>query len=307
MAPPSVISELKCRPVPKPNPWAWLLLTALLAAPAMFGWWLPNWAGETGGRNWAFILFMISTTFLLIVLGLTLVGRAAGVLIDSQNRMSLSRLQTVIWTVIVLSAFGAAALSNMSGDWRKPGYSPKPLDIAVPRELWIIMGISIASLVGTPLILGTKQGTGADGRQLEQTIRQLDDPCAVNDGQLLKKKCPECAGWQDLFQGQEVGNASDLDLSKVQMLFFTFILVVAYVVAIFSHFAEPGPITRLPVLSEGAVALLAISHAGHLLGQGAPNSQPGNVRDPLSDTEIQTLLNQAHAAREAASLQTARE
>ncbi len=52
------------------------------------------------------------------------------------------------------------------------------------------------------------------------------------------------------------------------MCYFTLIALVSYAAALFSLMAlnaiAPGQITQIPVLSEGLVALLGISHAGYL-------------------------------------------
>ena len=64
--------------------------------------------------------------------------------------MSLSRLQLIVWTVIVLSAFGAAAIWNV--------HSPAatdPLKIDVAPQLWILIGIAATSAVAAPLVQQT--------------------------------------------------------------------------------------------------------------------------------------------------------
>jgi hypothetical protein len=100
------------------------------------------------GWNWALVmLFMI---VFIALIGWLITGRFSGIFINERNKMTLSRFQLVIWTVIVLSAFLAIALERV-----KAG-ALDPLAIALPTQLWALLGISTASLVGSPLILSTK-------------------------------------------------------------------------------------------------------------------------------------------------------
>ena len=48
-----------------------------------------------------------------------------------------------LWTLIVISAFLAGALANISANSVNPGSIADPLSIGVPEELWILMGISL--------------------------------------------------------------------------------------------------------------------------------------------------------------------
>jgi hypothetical protein len=70
-----------------------------------------------------------------------------------------------------------------------------------------------------------------------------------------------------------------LDLTRLQNLFFTLILVGAYAASIGSLLARSGvnistaQISQLPNLDASGVALLGISHAGYLAGK-AVDKQP---------------------------------
>ena len=81
----------------------------------------------------------------MIVLGLKICGRFAGILINDRNLMSLSRFQTILWMVLILSAFLTAAIEriHLAG-------TADALAIALDEKLWMLLGISTASLVGTP-------------------------------------------------------------------------------------------------------------------------------------------------------------
>lgn len=210
-----------------------------------------------------------------------------GWLINEQNRMSLSRLQMALWTVVVLSAFLTAALVNI-----KAGYAGQALSITIPQELWLVMGISTTSLVASPLILAKKKerpasvalinqpegivppgmgGTDSVAEGVEESTRPHPALAAANvlvEGQLVANISPRQAGIYDLVSGEEVGNFNILDLTRLQNLLFTLIIVGAYAASLGAMLkTAQAPITQFPEIGAGSLALLAISHAGYLTGK----------------------------------------
>lgn len=221
-----------------------------------------------------------------VVIGEGVTGRAAGILIGERNTMSLSRLQLVLWTLIVLSAFFTAALGNLgAGD-------ATPLAIEMPSDLWWLMGISTTSLVGSPLILSTKRRRPSDAGETARTLRllaadegvapaEIEERTAVH-GQVLSNSSPDQARLSDVFRGEEVGNAAIADLGKVQMFYFTLLVALAYAAALGSLFGDPNlaEISAFPELDESLIALLGISHAGYLTHKAVPHSAPPGVDRP---------------------------
>ena len=136
-------------------------------------------------------------------------GRVDGVLIDLRNKVSLSRLQLVLWPVVVLSAWVTLALHRtipivqgrlaasadvtatvagllaagepteadmsravtvltqlMGQDPTAPGATMpaySPLDITIPNEVLLALGISVASLAGAGAIKSNR-AANEDGR-----------------------------------------------------------------------------------------------------------------------------------------------
>ena len=226
----------------------------------------------------AWIGTMILFAVFIIVAGHGITGRFRGLLIDEQNRMSLSRFQLVLWTTIILSGFLIAALSNISAG------KDNPLSIAIPAEIWFLMGISTTSLVASPLIKSTKKSKPANEEEKERTFTLMAKERGIdsdevkakveNIGQIVANRNIEDARFSDLFNGEETGNAAHLDLSKVQMFFFTLIVVLAYAVALGSKLnSNVMIIETFPVLDQGMVALLGISHAGYLTSKAIPHSE----------------------------------
>lgn len=224
-------------------------------------------------RLWAWIASLALLALFAVIAGHGVTGLWLGLLIDMRNKLSLSRLQMTLWTILILSAFLTAALSNID-----EGHS-SPLSITVPPELWLLMGISTASLIGSPLILNLKKSRAASeedkARTLEQLARQAVDIAKVAIyGQLVVNQTPETARLSDLFRGSETGNAWQLDLGKLQMFFFTLILVLAYGSALAALFGSTADkIEALPALDAGMLTLLGISHAGYLVNKALPQAE----------------------------------
>lgn len=219
---------------------------------------------------WIMIMILLSLFGLIAGQGVT--GQWLGLLIDTRNKVSLARFQMVLWTILILSAYLTAVIVNI--DLKQA----EPLSIAIPADLWLLMGISTASLIGSPLILSTKKAreakNGEKARALQALNRQAVDTGKVAIvGQIVVNQTPEVARWADMFQGSETGNIGLLDLGKVQMFFFTIILVLAYSSAIATLFQQGfGSIRALPVVDGGMLALLSISHAGYLVNKALPHS-----------------------------------
>lgn len=132
--------------------------------------------------RWMLILAVIVA--FVGLLGQQIHGRSDGILIDARFKISLSRFQLVLWTLMVFSAFLALALERnrliLSGEVElnlseaaesaQTGESEdttfNPLDINFPPELLVALGISTASLAGAGLITNTKKET-VSNRKIE--------------------------------------------------------------------------------------------------------------------------------------------
>jgi hypothetical protein len=205
------------------------------------------------------LIFMALMGITIVWIGYGITGVFDGFLIDSRNKMSLSRLQLVLWTIVVLPAFLAAAVFNFGAG------AEDPLNITVPPQVWGLLGISAGSLVGSGII---KSGRDAANPAEVAQARQASNPVAalapLNNKQVVNEQ-PERASVSDLFKGELVGSEAHLEVGKVQMFFFTLLVILAYSKAIAASFDNAGElINSLPALSTGMLALLAISHAGYL-------------------------------------------
>jgi len=260
-------------PRPGSVPWSvWHTLSLLLI---MVGIGLMELLMPEPVRVWAWVAIMALMMGFVCVVGHGITGRWFGVLIDTRNKVSLSRLQMTLWTVLILAGFLTAVVANVDGGLAQP------LVIALPVELWLLMGISTASMIGSPIILNAKRNRAASEedkqRALNQLARRSIDPQKVNfRGQLVENQTVDAARISDLFQGSETGNLGLVDLGKVQMLFFTLVLLFAYGTTLGALFSGGDIITALPAMDPGMLALLTISHAGYLVNKALPQTGSNN-------------------------------
>lgn len=237
---------------------------------------LLAWNGLTSNvenrlSSW-YVTIALMTAF-GVFLGYAITGYWRGILIDDRNKLSLSRLQILIWSLVILSALFTAILTNTEID----GFAA-PLDINVPQQLWILMGISTAAAVGSPLILTNRSTVKANRSEKTKTIKALKEQGygeveTIANGVVVRNQQPTMARWSDLLKGDEIGDAASVDVGKLQMFFFTFVLALGYCSAIASLFKASGAITALPAIQDGMNVLLAISQSGYLALKASPSSK----------------------------------
>jgi hypothetical protein len=276
VAPPPAPQELAgpLPPLPPATPppdgrWRiWHSVAALGILAAIIG--LAIWAGisktlatDLNGRLpvWTFIALALLMLAFAIVIGWGITGHVGGLLADpvKGGRLSLSRLQVLAWTFLVLAAYLNAIVVNLARG------VPDPLDVAIPGELLIAMGISVASLTGARIVLKAKEAN--NGVALPTDFDRDARTISANKSAVYKAGF---ADWRDLFAGDTAETAGALDLGKIQMFYITVALVLGYGIVVATGFAHVSDkITTLPQLDQAFVALLAISHAGYLTMKGA--------------------------------------
>ena len=307
-------------------------------------------------------------------------GRWTGILIDSRFKISLSRFQIILWSILALSAFAVIALNRsipvLNGEINalipyhqanatpEPNATPSqtgasatpadvppgpfdPLNIVFPEELLVAMGISTLSLAGASFInsnksetqsnkvttlldsqrkqandkvdqakkgvataiaaltaleaeLNTKKAVVKDHPgdaeaqlkidQLEEDSlptakavieaealldaavkesAEMEDGIKNSKGDMQTNDSLDQADWSDMFRGELVSNFRVVDVAKVQMFFFTILLIFTYGTLMWGLLASPTLQTvarvALPPFSASLVGLLGISHAGYLV------------------------------------------
>jgi len=223
--------------------------------------------------GWNFIGVMLLMLIFMITIGITITGRPAGILINERNLMSLSRLQLVLWTLVILSAYLTIALERI-----RVRSIADALAIALDQRLWALMGISTASLIGSPLIQTTKKLQDPKPEAVEKASAALnestDEINKNSQGLLYSNGGIKDAAFSDMFEGDEVGNTAYVDVAKVQMFFFTMVAALSYGTELFYWIASKpaADLTAFPILSGGLVAILGISHAGFLVNNSTTHT-----------------------------------
>lgn len=192
---------------------------------------------------WALVLIGLLMLGFAVVLGLASKGRFDGVLIDRYNRITLTHLQILLWTLLVVAAYSAATLTNLMAG----SEGTNALDVSIPPELWLAMGISAGSFTTSKVI------------KLKIPDRKIED-----------KADPGDARWIDMFNSDVSKGAGAVDLSKLQMFLFTAILVAGYGTTVANKlFNAAGPIDELPTLNNAFITLLLISNGTYLARKSA--------------------------------------
>jgi hypothetical protein len=252
----------------------------LLAAMVLAGWFLP------AGAN--LVLVTLSLLLMMAVLGMATTNRPLGILINERNLMSLSRFQMVVWTVLILGAYLTFALARIKAMAAGlPGENPiaDALAVQIDWHLWALLGISTTSLVGAPLILSSKKDQEPTQSATQKTAQMVNEPEADivtnKQGTLYANTKMSDARLTDMFEGDELIDTARIDLAKVQMFYFTIIAAICFFVMVFNlllqgqaALAAGKPyLEHLPLLPDGFVAVLGISHAGYLTSKSISRTQ----------------------------------
>ena len=227
----------------------------------------------------SWILDLVILVVFLVVVGLLSKSRWDGVLVDERNKLSLSRLQTVLWSVVVIGSMVAFGLIRL-----KAGV-PDPLNVPMPNELLIAIGITTTALVGTPIIRSIKQQPEkqANAAQAVATQGQLGLAMERTDtrGLIVVNTEPTTASWMDMLRGggrqrrrprhrQDpdvlVHGPSRRHLPRHDRCPDT----AGYDQKIFSSTFLAG----LPIVSSAFIALLGLSNGTYLANKAAPHSAP---------------------------------
>lgn len=205
------------------------------------------------------IIWGLTALLVLIVMlytGTAITGRPFGILIDSRAKMSLSRLQLVLWTWLFVSSFFAIAIRE------------RTMGIVMAPELWALMGISIGSAAGAVIVKGTKEA-----KQPAATVA-AQARAATRRGLMAVNSDATAAKLSDMFKGEEVTDADYVDISKLQMFFFTLAAWFGYIWVLWSAklAVNHEGLVVMPELSTSLVTLIAISHAGYLTIKSAPKT-----------------------------------
>jgi hypothetical protein len=118
-----------------------------------------------------------------------------------------------------------------------------------------------------------KQPSAArDAQAATQPLAEGDDP--DNQGAMDVNKTIADASWADLYLGEEVANRYVVDVSRLQNLVFTVLLVGVYASLLWASLAKvpAGGFAQMPAVGDGFLWLLGISHAAYLGAKATPKT-----------------------------------
>jgi hypothetical protein len=228
---------------------------------------------------WAWLV----SALVIVLLAVVVPGRlgAQNVLRDSRGRYSLSRLQLMIWMVTLLSLVSGMAFGRFAaGQVDVAGF-------AIPDQVLKLLSISLGSAVVAAAVKAVKN------TNRPECVAAY--PAGEEGGRLMEMLTVE--------EGASAGRS--IDLTKFQNLVITVLLVLAYVaqaVSALKAVNNPAGIGGLPAFSDTFLVLLAVSHAGYLLGK-----LPSPAGAPEGGTMRARLDSAASEASEADVVKTAPE
>jgi hypothetical protein len=239
----------------------------------------------------------LAIILLILASGIALKNYFLGALIDERNRISLSRTQQLAWTVVLFGGFTILGIFNMSllaGYVRDLAQGAALQDAAVSPTgpvhefwgffpsmdpaLWAVLGITVlVSPYLSKSILAKKEAKdgSVDFGSVESRI--------VRPEPLDQRDSSAEASWSDLFTGEGAANARQVDVSRLQHLVITVLLLSGYIVLLVEYVRTidgasillaaitGAPVfATMPPVDATFVGLLALSHAGYLAFKALP-------------------------------------
>ncbi|MBI2740131.1 MAG: hypothetical protein HYX38_26745 [Rhodospirillales bacterium] len=272
---------------------------AILSAFGSLSAWLTGASNDGGSISMLvpMLALIAGIAGLTIALGLGTKQRMAGVWIDDRNRVSLSRAQITLWTIVALGGYAAMALFNIG----MMGQSSLAAFPTMPTAIAAALGIAASSPMLSALILDTKKDPA-------QTHSLVFDPAGTPDVAnrgvtflggsstgLDVKPDSRLASLADIFMGEENANASTVDLSRLQNVVITLTLVLGYFALLVEQMRDIGagavlkatPLPRyfleLPDPGTTFASLLLVSHAAYLAAKAYDNKDPNKDAKPKQD------------------------
>jgi hypothetical protein len=207
-----------------------------------------------------------------------------GVLVDQRGRYSLSRLQALLWTALIIGAYFGIAL-------------PKQDFISLPSGVLGVMGISLGSTVLSSAIKANQTLTGQTADETQRgeavvrtteneilTLLGADDAAYLPAGErssllehISEDEKAELGrlvdarskpSWMDVFSQEQRGTEHLVDIGKLQMFAWSLAAMFLYGSIAISKLTLPleelTALTALPDVSGTMLALMGLSQAAYL-------------------------------------------
>jgi len=232
-----------------------------------------HWTSPTAG--WlpiaGFLGTLVGILCFYFACGFAITNTALGVFRDGENTYSLSRLQMAGWTWLILSALIAIAVSRL---WHPATGGAGGLNIYIPSNLFIVMGISFFTGAAAPSLLSLKTSTPATPGQVQTARTRMSETDVVANGQVIVRDLSQAPHWGDIVEGDDVATKGTVDISKVQQLLITALLMGVYFAMLWDLFESSD--------SNGLLWAMSPSLAKSLVNQNSLLCGYQNVQDALA-------------------------
>lgn len=241
---------------------------ASLIGLAIWGLWHVAAAQTVAGHAWVPDRKLYGCFGALAVLGLWLVSAAItsdwnifALAMGQDKTLSTSKMQALLWTATV-----AFVYVTIYADRSISLPESHPFD-SIPNNVLIALGLSLTTVVAAKSIASSQAAANPDSKP--QSAEKSYDLSALvrNDG-------------------------SDVaSLTKVQMLFWTVVAMVVYVVTTFKDLGflaqcvPPTPNCGLPDIDTSLMIFMGLGHATYLGGKLAATPQPLLAKTALGDAD----------------------
>jgi hypothetical protein len=222
-------------------------------------------------------------------------GRGAfGVLVDTRGKYSLSRLQILLWTALVIGGYVGFA-------------APQKGFVNIPADVLGLLGIALGSTVVSTAIKANQVLNGqteSEGKREQaiaasaqnEMLRLLGiaqpellssdeksallahlsaEECAELNRQVAAQRKPT---FMDLFTQEQVGTEHLIDIGKLQMFAWTAVALAIYGAMLVEKLTlsvdEVRQLTELPNVTGTILTLMGISQAAYLGMKLPDQSQP---------------------------------
>jgi hypothetical protein len=207
--------------------------------------------------------------------------RPDGIFIDDRYRISLSRFQWVVWAALLFGAYFTESVWNISHGYSIPRLQP---------DLLKLMGIVVTAPVISNVIVDHKKSDSSRSSSApgaRPTFPTLPTPAPAAGlpaqiGSIDRNVTPSEASWADLYLGEEVANRNVVDVSRLQKLIITLLLVITYcemlweqlghVVVAAAAKSTPSVGAAMPSVDTGFLWLLGISYGAYLAYKATPKT-----------------------------------
>ena len=216
-----------------------------------------------------YLPYAVGVGFVIVFFGiysLTTKGGFSSLYEGADGRLSTSKFQFFLWTIVVL--FSYAAIYTLKLLPPAPHFDPIS---SLPENVLIALGMSVASASAAKAI----------------TVSY------VNTNRIAKSTNKKESKFGEIFED----DAGIPDLSKLQMLAWTFIALATYVIAVAHNISTQNP--ELPDIDKSLMVLMGLGHTAYL-AKKAVSSDTRTTADANAKADADAKVDPQKAAVAAA-------